>query len=54
MVAENTENGAMLILLKADFIWAHNNDLHVKLVYPQGGTTSLGWTRYDDTVNNFL
>ena len=42
----NIENGAMLHT--TDALYMGHNGSNV-VVYPQGGTTSLGWTRYDDT-----
>jgi len=43
----NIENGAMLHTDTALYM-GHNGQNVV--VYPQNGTTSLGWARYDDTV----
>ena len=42
----NIENGAML--RTSDALYMGHNGQNV-VVYPQGGTTSLGWARYDDT-----
>ena len=43
----NIENGAMLHT--TDALYMGHNGSNV-VVYPQGGTTQLGWARYDDTV----
>lgn len=42
----NIENGAMLRTDEA--LYMGHNGSNVK-VYPQGGTSSLGWARYDDS-----
>lgn len=42
----NIENGAML--RTSDALYMGHNGQNV-IVYPQGGVTSLGWARYDDT-----
>lgn len=42
----NIENGAML--RTEDALYMGHNGQNV-IVYPQGGVTSLGWARYDDT-----
>jgi hypothetical protein len=42
----NIENGAML--RTDDALYMGHNGSNV-IVYPQGGTSSLGWTRYDDS-----
>lgn len=43
----NIENGAMLHT--TDALYMGHNGSNV-VVYPQGGTTQLGWARYDDTI----
>jgi len=43
----NIENGAMLHT--TDALYMGHNGSNV-VVYPQGGTTQLGWARYQDTV----
>ncbi len=42
----NIENGAMM--RTDDALYMGHNGQNV-IVYPQGGTSSLGWARYDDT-----
>jgi hypothetical protein len=42
----NIENGAMM--RTDDALYMGHNGRNV-IVYPQGGTSSLGWARYDDT-----
>jgi hypothetical protein len=44
--AVNIENGALLHTTDALYMGHNNQNV---IVYPQGGTTSLGWARYDDT-----
>ena len=44
--AVNIEDGAMLHT--TDALYMGHNGQNV-IVYPQGGVTSLGWARYDDT-----
>jgi hypothetical protein len=44
--AVNIEDGAMLHT--TDALYMGHNGQNV-IVYPQGGVTSLGWVRYDDT-----
>ena len=43
----NIEDGAMLHTSDALYMGHQGSNV---IVYPQGGTTQLGWARYDDTV----